>query len=175
VANSLPYWDSSKLCTFLLPKGPYYDLQRYLAGTSHTSNKVIANQADCHKDITIHEFIAFGALRSGLLLQWMNILRELRARTLNFRCEEVHLLLAQAISQVGPCLSDEGLLWHEELNSTPFLSALLGELEALMASVEENWLEGITISSIIMIMCRVLSSTQEESIKSMGYLLLRRI
>jgi hypothetical protein len=44
-----------------------------------------------------------------------------------------------------------------------------------MASVEENWLECITINTIIMIVCRVLSSTQEESIKSMGYLLLRRI
>ncbi|KAG1763752.1 hypothetical protein EDD22DRAFT_1050038 [Suillus occidentalis] len=157
--DSLPNWDSSHLCTFLLPKGPYYDLQQYLAGTSHTSNEVIAYQADCHKDMTIHEFIAFGALRSGPLLQWMNILRK----------------LLQAVSQVGPCSSDEGLLWHEELNSIPFLSALLGELESLMASVEENWLEGITISTIIMIVCRVLSSTQEESIKSMGYLLLRRI
>ncbi|KAG1739525.1 hypothetical protein EDB19DRAFT_2025088 [Suillus lakei] len=139
LANAPLCCDSSKLCTFLLPKGPYDSLQRYLAGTSHTSNEVIANQADCHKDMTIHEFIAFGVLRSGPLLQWMNVLRELRARTLNFRCEEVHLLLAQAISQVGPHSSDEGLLWHEELNSMPFLSALLGELESLMASVEENW------------------------------------
>ncbi|KAG1837163.1 hypothetical protein DFJ58DRAFT_863227 [Suillus subalutaceus] len=175
IANAPLHWDSSKLCTFLLPKGPYYDLQRYLAGTPHTSNEVIANQADCHKDMTIHEFIAFGTLRSGPLLQWMNVLRELRARTLNFRCEEVHLLLAQAVSQVGPCSSNEGLPWHEELNSISFLSALLGELEFLMASVEENWLEGITISTVIMIVCRVLSSTQEESIKNLGYLLLRRI
>ncbi|KAG2341478.1 hypothetical protein BDR05DRAFT_1001591 [Suillus weaverae] len=175
IADALLHLDYSKLCTFLLPKGPYYDLQQYLAGTSHTSNEIIANQADCHKDVTIHEFIAFGALRSGPLLQWMNVLRELRARTLNFRCEEVHLLLAQAIFQVGPRSSDEGLLWHEDLNSIPFLSALLGELESLMASVEENWLEGITISTIIMIVCRVLSSTKEESIKSQGYLLLRRI
>ncbi|KAG2038864.1 hypothetical protein BDR03DRAFT_953798 [Suillus americanus] len=175
IADALPHCDSSKLCTFLLPKGPYYELQKYLTGTSHTSNEVIANQADCHKDMTIHEFIAFGTLRSGSLLQWMNVLRELRARTLNFRCEEVHLLLAQAVSQVGPCSSDEGLPWHEEVNSIPFLSALLGELESLMASVEENWLEGITISTIIMIVCRVLSSTQEESIKSRGYSLLRRI
>ncbi|KAG1810865.1 uncharacterized protein BJ212DRAFT_1484001 [Suillus subaureus] len=175
IAGSLLHWDSNKLCTFLLPKGPYYVSQQYLAGTSHTSNEVIANQADCHNDMTIHEFIAFGTLRSGPLLQWMNVLRELRARTLNFRCEEVHLLLAQAVSQVGPRSSDEGLPWHEELNSTPFLSALLGELESLMASVEENWLEGITISTIIMIVCRILSSTQEGSIKSRGYLLLRRI
>ncbi|KAG1750381.1 uncharacterized protein EDB91DRAFT_686470 [Suillus paluster] len=175
VADAALRCDSSKLCTFILPKGPYHDLQQYLAQTSHASNGVIANQVDCHKDMTIHEFIAFGTLRSGPLLQWMNVLRELRARTLNFRREEVYLLLAQAVSQVGPLSSDEGLLWHEELNSMPFLHTLLGELESLLASVEENWLEGITISIIIMLVCRALSSTQAESIKNRGYSLLRRI
>ncbi|KAG0694113.1 hypothetical protein DFH29DRAFT_1035335, partial [Suillus ampliporus] len=174
-AEVLLHCDTSKSCTFILPNGPYNGLQRYIAGTSHTSNEVIANQADCHKDMTIHEFIAFGALRSGPRLQWMNVLRELRARTLDFRREEVHLLLAQAVSQVGPLSSDDGLNWHEELNSVPFVSSLLGELESLMTSVEENWLEGITISTIIMLVCRMLSSTQEESIKSRGYSLLRRI
>ncbi|KAG2357480.1 hypothetical protein BDR07DRAFT_1490680 [Suillus spraguei] len=175
VSDALLQCDATKLCTFLLPKGPYCGLQQYLAGTSHTSNEVIANQADCHKDMTIHEFIAFGTLRSGRHLQWMNLLRELRARTLNFRREEVHLLLVQAISQVGVFASDGGLIWHEELNSVPFLSALLGELEDLMESIEGNWLEGVTINTIVMIVCRVLSSTQEESVESRGYSLLRRI
>ncbi|KAG1725810.1 uncharacterized protein EDB91DRAFT_1061951 [Suillus paluster] len=168
-------FDSSKLCTFTLPKGPYDALQRYLSETSHASNEVIANQADCHKDMTIHEFIAFGTFRSGPRLQWMNVLRELRARSLDFRREEVHLLLAQAISQVGPLSSDDGLIWHEELNSVPFLSTLLGELESLTASIEENWLEGVAISTIIMLVCRVLSSTQAKSIRSRGYSLIRRI
>ncbi|KAG2136632.1 hypothetical protein DEU56DRAFT_980804 [Suillus clintonianus] len=171
----LLHCDTSKLCTFLLPKGPYHGLQQYLTKTSHTSNEVIANQADCHNDMTLHEFIAFGTLRSGPRLQWMNVLRELHARTLNFRREEVHLLLAQTVSQVGPLSSDNDLIWHEELNSVPFLSALLGELEDLMASVEGNWLECVTISTIIMVVCRVLYLTQEESIKSRGYSLLRRI
>ncbi|KAG2137479.1 hypothetical protein DEU56DRAFT_945983 [Suillus clintonianus] len=174
-ADVLLRCNASKLCTFLLPKGPYNALQSYVAGTSHTSNEVIANQADCHKDMTIHEFLAFGALRSGPHLQWMNVLRELRARTLNFRREEVHILLAQTVSQVGPFSSDDDLVWHEELRSVPFLSTLLGELEDLMASVERNWLECVTISTIIMLVCHVLSSTQEESIKSRGYSLLRRI
>ncbi|KAG2337797.1 hypothetical protein BDR05DRAFT_894660 [Suillus weaverae] len=174
-ADVLLRCDATKLCTFLLPNGPYHGLQQYLAGTSHTSNEVIASQADCHTDMTIHEFIAFGALRSGPHLQWMNVLRELRARTLNLRCEEVHLLLAQAVSQAGPFSSDNGLIWHEELNSVLFLSALFGELEGLMASVEGNWLEGVTINTIVMLVCRVLSSTQEDSIKTRGYSLLRRI
>jgi hypothetical protein len=56
-----------------------------------------------------------------------------------------------------------------------FITTLFAELESLMASIEENWLEGVTISTIIMLVCRALSSTSEESIKSRGYLLLRRI
>ncbi|KAJ8582910.1 hypothetical protein M405DRAFT_885095 [Rhizopogon salebrosus TDB-379] len=95
--------------------------------------------------------------------------------TLNFRREEVHLLLAQAVLQVGPFSSEEELLWHKELNNMPFITALFAELESLMATVEGNWLEGVTISTIIMLVCRALSSTSEESIKSRGYLLLRRI
>ncbi|KAG2112538.1 uncharacterized protein F5147DRAFT_791077 [Suillus discolor] len=174
-ADVLLRCDATKLCTFLLPKGPYDGMQQYLTGTSHTSNEVMSNQVGCHKDMTIHEFIAFGALRSGPRLQWMNVLRELRARTLNFRREEVHLLLAQAVSQVGPFSSDDGLIWHEELNSVPFLIALLGELDDLMASVERNWLEAVTIDTIVMLVCRVLSSTQEQSVKNRGHALLRRI
>ncbi|KAG2137478.1 hypothetical protein DEU56DRAFT_736818 [Suillus clintonianus] len=167
--------DSRKLCTFLLPKGPYGALQPYIAGTSHTSNEIIAHQADCHNDMTIHEFIAFGALRSGPRLQWMNVLRELHARTLDFRREEVHILLAQAVSQVGPISSVVDLIWHDELNSALFIRTLLGELEDLMASVEENWLEVITISTIVMLVRRALSSTLKESLKRRGYSLLRRI
>ncbi|KAJ8581457.1 hypothetical protein M405DRAFT_925180, partial [Rhizopogon salebrosus TDB-379] len=125
--------------------------------------------------MTMHEFIAFGSLRSGPRLQWMNVLRELRARTLNFRREEVHLLLAQAVSQVGPFSSEEELLWHKELSNVSFITALFAELESLMASIEGNWLEGVTISTIIILVCPALSSTWEESIKSHGYLLLRRI
>jgi len=40
--NVLSHYDCSKLCTFLLLKGPYNGLQRYLAETSHASNEVIA-------------------------------------------------------------------------------------------------------------------------------------
>ncbi|KAG1761304.1 hypothetical protein EDD22DRAFT_985840 [Suillus occidentalis] len=154
-ADVLLRCDATKFCTFSLPKGPYDG--RLSQGHDHP------------------RVIAFGALRGGPHLQWMNVLRELRARTLNLRREEVHLLLAQAVSQVGPLSSDNSLIWHEELNSVPFLSALLGELEDLMTSVEGNWLEAVTINTIVMLVCRVLCSTEEVSVKSRGYLLLRRI
>ncbi|KAF8833031.1 hypothetical protein BDN67DRAFT_917740, partial [Paxillus ammoniavirescens] len=133
--------DNSDLCTYQLPAGAYGNLQGYLKSTSHTSNEVIANQEDCHKDLSIHEFIAFGQLRSGSSLQWSNILREFRARTLTFRCNEVHLLLAQAAGQVGHLSGAGEWSWHGDLAEPHFCDALLGEIADLTLSVEANWLE----------------------------------
>ena len=64
-------------CTPKLPAGPYRSLQYAVSNTVHTSNEVIASQAECPEMLTMHEFYAFGTLRSGHRLQWRNIAREL--------------------------------------------------------------------------------------------------
>ncbi|KIJ07619.1 hypothetical protein PAXINDRAFT_19202, partial [Paxillus involutus ATCC 200175] len=167
--------DNSDLCTYQLPAGAYGNLQGYLKSTSHTSNEVIANQEDCHEGLSIHEFIAFGHLRSGSSLQWSNILRELRARTLTFRRNEVHLLLAQASGQVGH-LSDEGeWSWHGDLAEPLFCDALLGEIEDLMSSVEANWLEGVAMASVSFLISRLLASNQESGMRARAHGLLREV
>ncbi|MCJ1306211.1 hypothetical protein MMC08_009029, partial [Hypocenomyce scalaris] len=91
--------DVRKKCTFNLPSGPYRGLQYAVNNTIHTSNEVIASQAKCPDVLTMHEFYAFGTLRSGHRLQWRNIARELTARVLNFGCREVHALVTQAAWQ----------------------------------------------------------------------------
>src|SRR5205085_8054769 len=68
-----------EMCTPILPAGIYSELQYAIAGTAHTPNEVIAAQCDCHPQLLIHEYDAFGLLRSGHRLQWLNIARELRA------------------------------------------------------------------------------------------------
>ncbi|KIJ08194.1 hypothetical protein PAXINDRAFT_18651, partial [Paxillus involutus ATCC 200175] len=167
--------DNSDLCTYRLPAGAYGNLQGYLKSTSHTSNEVIANQEDCHKDLSIHEFIAFGHLRSGSSLQWSNILREFRARTLTFRCNEVHLLLAQATGQVGH-LSEVGeWSWHGDLADPLFCDALLGEIEDLTLSVEANWLEGVTMASVSFLISRLLASNQDAGVRARAHGLLREV
>ena len=144
-------------CSYHLDSGPYQNLQQYLQNTTHTSNDVICNQADCHKDLSIHEFIAFGHLRSGPSLQWLNILREIRANTLSFRREEVHLLVAQAACQVGPFSSDGKMSWHHELACSSFCGSLLTELETLVTAVSGNWLEGMTMNSVSLLVSRLLA------------------
>ena len=161
--SELGHNDSRAHCTYKLPSGPYHNLQKYVDSTSHTSNEVMANQVDCHKELFIHEYMAFGHLRSGGLLQWLNILRELRARSLSFRCHEVHMLLAQAVSQVGP-VSDAGWTWHEEIQQPTFCHALLGELQSLVRDIEANWLEAVTMDTVSLLLRRLLVSSPDEAV-----------
>ncbi|KAI6041744.1 hypothetical protein EDC04DRAFT_3139543 [Pisolithus marmoratus] len=151
--------DISGPCSHKLPPGPYRQLQRYLQYTTHTSNEVLCSQADCHKDLSTHEFIAYGHLRSGPSLQWLNILREIRASTLTLRRGEVHMLLAQAASEVGPVSVDGKLVWHVELEQLHFRHSLLGELETLVSTVSGNWLEGMTMNTVSFLAARILSVT----------------
>jgi hypothetical protein len=162
VSEALGLFDVRRYSTYKLQSGPYQNLQKYVDTTSHTSNEVLANQADCHRDLSIHEYIAFGHLRSGGLLQWLNILRELRGRSLSFRRHEVHFLLAQAVSQVGPL--DNKWKWHRELQRASFCHALLGELESLVRDVEANWLEAVTMDTISLLLRRLLSSSPNRAV-----------
>ena len=174
IANAFGDINVKRLCTHQLQDGPYLSLQPYVDGTNHSSNDVLASQADCHKDLSVHEFIAFGHLRSGGLIQWLNVLRELRDRSLTFRCPEIHLLVTQAIMQVGPVSSTE-FRWHKELQENTFGHALVDELTSLVADVEANWLEGITMNTISLLVGRLLASDPDESISERAVELLRAV
>jgi len=126
---------------------PYSGLHRFVTGTQHTPNDTIATQADCPKEISLHEFIAFAGLRSGPRLQWLNIARELASPFLTFRLEEVHTLVTQAAWQLGP-LSGDVREWHVDLGISNFGNALLGELESLLGKIKASWLEEVSARTI---------------------------
>ncbi|KAF8551213.1 hypothetical protein OG21DRAFT_319615, partial [Imleria badia] len=174
VDNAFGDINVKQYCTYVLPKGPYSNLQLFVDGTTHTSNDVVAGQADCHKDISIHEFLAFAHLRSGGPLQWLNILRELCDRSLSFRRPEVHSLLAQAMMQVGP-LTSMKLKWHKELQYRTFGRALVDELESLVANVEANWLEGVTMNTVSLLLSRLLASNPNRVVSEKALTLLRAV
>ena len=161
-------------CTFQLQEGPYCNLQRYVDSTVHTSNDVLASQADYNKDISIHEFVAFGHLCSRGSLQWFNILRELRDRSLSFHCPKVYLLVAQASMQVGP-YSGTDLKWHKELRHDTFGVALVDELEGLVADVEANWLEGVMMNTLSLLLGRLLASNSDQAVSMKVLVLLRAV
>ena len=164
IPTSAAFWacDISSRCTYQLPTGPYRNMQLYLKDTTHTSNEVLCSQANCDKDLSIHEFIAYGHLRSGPSLQWLNMLREIRAGTLRFRHDEVHLLFAQASCQVGPVSGASSLEWHEELRYASFRHSLLKELEVLVTAVSGNWLEVMTMATVAFLVTRMLAMNVED-------------
>ncbi|QRV77956.1 kinase-like protein [Ceratobasidium sp. AG-Ba] len=155
----------SKYGTFILPSSsPYHYLQYTLEGTSHTSNQVIANQYDCPKDISLHEHYAFGTLRSGPRLQWMNIVRGLEENLLTFSREEVYTLHTQAAWQLGPLSEDaKNREWHIELNDPEFGQLLVRQATRVLDRIRANWLESTTVHIIVMLVARLISSTTDTT------------
>ena len=151
--KSWAYWSSlgstiTHFCTPPIPvSSPYAKLRSYVSGTYHTSNEVIAAQADCPAELSPHEYMAFSSLRSGPRLQWLNIARELSSTSLSFRREEVHTLITHAAWQLGPLVDGERE-WHIDLGIPSFGGTLLRELESLLERIETNWLEEVTIRTI---------------------------
>ncbi|KAG7094406.1 hypothetical protein E1B28_008006 [Marasmius oreades] len=143
-------------CTFLLPPGPYSNLQYAVDSTAHTSNEVLAKQSECSRDLTLHEYISFCSLRAGARLQWLNLLRELRARILTFSQDAVEMLIAQTVLQMGPLSRDDHWEWHRELYDPVFQSRLLDELKDLKDSIQANWSEVASMRTITLLTHRVL-------------------
>ncbi|KAJ7128318.1 hypothetical protein C8R44DRAFT_850853 [Mycena epipterygia] len=146
-------------CTPALPSSsPYFPSAHTIASTLHTPNSVLASQDQAHASLNLHEHISFGSLRSGGRLQWLNITRELRMRVLAFHHAEVHTLIAQAASQIGPILADDVAEWHVELAEHAFGQLLLDELESLLSDTRDNWSNATTVQTIVFLLCRWLVS-----------------
>ena len=153
-----------------------HQLHSFTHSTSHTSNDILAKQADCPADLSLDEFIAFAHLRSGGSLQWLNILQMLRSRTLNLHRHSFHFLLAQAVFQVGPLDPNTGTwIWHQELQNPPFCNALLDELESLFVEVGTSSIDGVLMSSISLLTTQVLASSPSGDVSEWAIALLRSV
>ena len=152
------------------------DLEKYMNRTSHTPNNVLSAQADCPADLSLDEFITFAHLRRGGSLQWLNILQGLRSRTLNLRRHQVHFLLTLAAFQVGPLDLDTGSwIWHQELQDPCFCNPLLDELESLVVDVGARSIDGVLMSTISLLLTRVLASSPSEGVSDRAISLLRSV
>lgn len=163
-ANRPSVMDVRHLCTFRIPDGPYKPLQYTLRATSHTSNQVLARQYECPPELQLHEYVAFGLLRSGHRLQWLNMLRELRSRTLTFGAEAVGMLFMQAAWQAGPPDGDGGRQCHAEPADPEFGAHMLRELDAMLMSVEANWQEVVAVQIMIVLAGQILAATSTPSV-----------
>ena len=167
--------DVRKKCTFTLPPGPYIGLQYAVNNTIHTSNEVIVSQAKCPEALTMHEYYAFGALRSGHRLQWRNIARELTTRILNFNCYETHALFTQAAWQAGPfSKGDVRRESHADLEEEDFGTSLLSALNDAVGTIEGNWQGAAAARTFVALAARLLSLSTCNAVQEGCYHFLRR-
>lgn len=173
-ANRAQQIDIRHLCTFYLPAGPYKSLQYTLKATSHSANLVLSRQSECPPELQLHEYVAFGLLRSGRRLQWLNILRELRSRTLTFGAEEVNMLISQAVWQVGAPETSGERECHVEPADGKFGTEILRELDLMLSGVEPNWQEVVAAQTMIMLASQILAGTHSVRVREDAVRFLRK-
>ena len=174
VANRLRPHKVRSMCTPVLPNGIYRSLQWVIEGTTHMPNEVIARQSECHPELLNHEYDAFGLLRSGNRLQWLNIVRELRAQNLSFGQEAVNILILHAAWQAGPSEGSVIRQAHLHLAQPGFGARLIDELGVIWDSIQGNWLEVVAANTLIRLTSRLLSLAVDPEVKRKASDLLRR-
>ena len=162
-------------CSAELPDGPYRELLFTLNNTNHTSNQVIASQDKCPEALTLHEFYAFGTLRSGHRLQWRNIVREISTHTLNFSRQETYTLVTQAAWQAGPfCKGNICRDSHMDLEEKEFGKSLISTLDDTISAIEDNWQGAMAVRTFIALASRLLSFTTCDVVRETCIKFLRR-
>ncbi|KAG6830941.1 hypothetical protein H0H92_013869 [Tricholoma furcatifolium] len=158
VKNSFSDCTIESVCMFQLQRSSsYYALRYAMQAVTHSANRSLAEQMYVPPELGLHEHIAFGTLRCGPLLQWLNLLRELRVRTLSFDRFEVHLLFTHTALHTGDMANVDLLEWHQLLRRGDFALALLAEADDLLLSVENNWHHVFTLQTVIILVTRLLA------------------
>ena len=163
-------------CITKLPNGPYSILQYAVDSCRHFQNQVIADQDSCPKDLSLHEFLSFGSLRSeGECIQWLNIRRELLACNLNLNSEAVCILISQAAWQAGS--KSDSLLWnsHRLLGDPSFGKELLATIKKVLDSIRVNWMSDWVMTSLVIIILRLFSLCSTPDVSDLTLTLLKDV
>ncbi|KAJ6258064.1 hypothetical protein Dda_6977 [Drechslerella dactyloides] len=148
------------LCESNLSNTPYEALSYAVNHTSHTHNKVIAEQHKCPASLTLHEYEAFASLRSGDRIQWHNIITELRKDDLKFKDESVFTLILHAACHAG--VATDGLNWrrdsHLTLSEEGLSQELLKVLCQALSVLEDNWEQANTLKLLILLARRLVTA-----------------
>lgn len=129
-------------CILTVDHTPYAVLQWALNSSTHYENSVIAEQGSFPPDLSFHEFDAFGTLRSGERVQWINILRELVSSNLQWNTIGVRILIEQCIWEAGTSTTNDVFRAAQIIcKQSTFVQALLSATEWKLTSIKANWNE----------------------------------
>ncbi|KAK3904432.1 hypothetical protein C8A05DRAFT_13694 [Staphylotrichum tortipilum] len=139
-------------------------LGRWTRSTVHTSNQILAAQSSCPQTMSLDEFRAFGHLRSGLTLQWANVLCQLLAPSLDWNKESTYLLILQACFEAGPADPNGSVFreTHTDLLNEDFIHNMVIALVEALGRFRANWQNETAISLLVCLATRVLSLTMYD-------------
>ncbi|KAK0613589.1 hypothetical protein B0T14DRAFT_591458 [Immersiella caudata] len=155
----------------LIKGDPVEDWVRY---ATHTSNDVIAEQHRCPLTLPLREFRSLGNLRSGVGLQWANILCQLEMPSLDFNKQQTLALILQACLEAGP-QSDSGSgnhvdsIWrvaHTDTQKETFMSRILSSLREALLRVRESWQNNIALCVLTCLATRLLALSPSADVSS---------
>ena len=154
----------------------YQSLHEYSQTTTCFTNEVLSDQSLCSPALTLHEFDAYGNLRSGTSIQWYNILRELTQPNLSWKEIGVYNLVFQAVHQVE-CQAEASVLRqaHYVFEDHHFCEALNRVLDIFVDRVQANWNEVNCIAIATELLLKNLSMSTSANAQARSSYVLNRI
>lgn len=154
----------------------YESLHKYTQETTHETNEVVSDQSLCSPGLSLHEFVAYGSLRSGINIQWINILRELTQPNLSWRTIPVYNLIFQAVHQVEERDTDHVLRKaHRIFLEQGFCQTLNNVLELFIKRVQENWNEINCVAVATELLLKAISFTSSGTDRAKTGSILRKL
>lgn len=160
----------AEVCSYKLTE-PSKALRRFLSrppskanGVPH--NEVIASQSSCPATLPLKEFRACATLPYGQRIQWMNILRELAAPTIDFSKPDTCIMILHVINQAGSPLGQSiERTSHALLANEEFCLQVMRLLEDSRRTVEENWESADALATFVHIASRLYSFAPSEQVQ----------
>ncbi|KXJ86074.1 hypothetical protein Micbo1qcDRAFT_219949 [Microdochium bolleyi] len=155
-------------CMFKLPVGDAA-MQHFLYRPASEPNgpppnKVIADQHICPQHLSTAAFKELCVLPLGFRLQWQNILRQLRAPSVDFIQQSTFTFIAQCVTQAGPAKSDSILrASHSILSDCQFSRELVMSVVDVALGLSESWKSAEAFRAFILIVTRLLQLTSDTS------------
>lgn len=168
-----------RYCQSQLPGAAPKHLVQQVNGTGHTHNSVLALHSKCPPEMSPHEHVLFGSLRSGEKLQFVNILAMIMSSEADINATTIAVLVSHAVSQVGKrdaqhpssCLRDSQL----DILNESFCRSLLSAVEARFSTIEANWKEATAAGVLLVIATRVLSLCPHAELEQVCLAMIFRI
>ncbi|KUI70693.1 hypothetical protein VM1G_06338 [Cytospora mali] len=169
----------SKMCTYQLGKKASA-LQPFLfprfEETASTPNEVISSQSECPPHLSLDEYRCLCGIPIGYRLQWMDILRQLAAPSVDWKKPETSLVIFQSIYQAGPQDSENfHRAAHLDLVEDAFTSSLLFAVDEAIGRIKENWESYQALSVFSCIVTRQLSLSPSPQLTARALTVLSRL